>query len=60
MLILNPNKYRKATWLNYWRHSVMVQKVEGRQLEPKLCRLTTRTLSINPAVNGYLFENREE
>ena len=38
----------------------MVQKVTGGcEFEAGLCHLTTRKLSVNPAVNGYLFSSPE-
>ena len=42
------------------RAAVMVQKVAvKRKFQAGLCHATTGKLSINPAVNGYLFRIRE-
>ena len=52
---------REAPWSSGWSSSAIAQKVAvSREFEARLRHAATgKLLSVNPAVNGYLFRIRE-
>ena len=52
--------FREAPWSSGYSSSIIAQKVAvSRELEARLHHAATGKLSVNPAVNGYLFRVRE-